>query len=117
MKWVISMVIGMWALVMSCNAEEFKRTDVTITKIFPIAAQRPIQPVGQNFLRVYINSGDWGATSSCRSNAVDLQKGDTHLLSVLLTAWSMGRKLDIYVDSTLKPIDDVCQVTGLAAYP
>ncbi len=100
----------------ACYAESFKRTNLTITNIHPIAAQRPAGTTGQNIIRIYVNSGDWGALN-CRPTAADLQKTDSHLLSILLTAWTTGKIIDIEVDSTLKPWGDVCQITALSIRP
>lgn len=94
------------------HATEYDR-EATVTQILPIAANRPAAQQSSNLIRIYVSVADWGS-STCRTDAADLQASDKHLLSTLLTAWAMGRVIIITVDDTLRPYDTVCQITWLA---
>lgn len=94
-------------------AGEFDRV-VTITKILPIAGERPAFPQSRNVIRIYVNEASWG-TSTCRQDAADLLALDKHLVSVLLTAWASGRQVTMAVDDSLHPVDTVCQIVWLSA--
>ena len=84
---------------------------VTVTSLHPIANERP-HSAGTNLTRVYVNSGAWGKTS-CRTDAADLKKEDSHILSQLLWAISSKKSIKIEVNDTLRPFDTVCQITAL----
>ena len=89
--------------------------EVTITKLHPISSNRPATPSSEDLTRVYVNPGAWGDTT-CRQDAADLLKEDTHLLSILLMAWTTGKNIRIEVDDTSipwGPNETVCQVTAL----
>ncbi len=103
----------MFVLSNSALAAEYTRSSVNIIGFSPNADNRPHKPVASNIIRIVINEASWGAGSTCRENAADLQKSDTHMLSILLTAWASGKSVKMTVDDTLKPIDTVCQVTSL----
>ena len=96
----------------SGDAAEYSR-DVTVTQILPIAADRPAASQSANLVRVYVNSASWGA-STCNQDSADLQVGDKHLISALLTAWASGKLITIAVDDSRRPYDTTCQVTWLA---
>ncbi|NRF28944.1 hypothetical protein [Vibrio coralliilyticus] len=51
--------------------------EVTVTQLHPISMNRPVSPGSQNLTRVYVNPGVWGDTT-CRQDAADLLKEDTH---------------------------------------
>jgi hypothetical protein len=60
---------------------------------------------------VYVNASAWGS-STCRQDAVLIQKTDAHLLAHLLIAIQVGDPIALYVDDTLRPLNDnLCQVT------
>ncbi|NOH22391.1 hypothetical protein [Vibrio europaeus] len=89
--------------------------EVTVTQLHPISTKRPASPNSENSTRIYVNPGAWGDTT-CRQDAADLLKEDTHLLSILLMAWTTGKNIRIEVDDTITPWgpeDNVCQVTAL----
>lgn len=65
--------------------------EVTVTQLHPISSNRPAASSSENSTRVYVNPGAWGDTQ-CREDAADLLKEDTHLLSILLIAWTTGKK-------------------------
>ncbi len=90
--------------------------EVTVTQLHPISTKRPVSPNSENSTRIYVNPGAWGDTT-CRQDAADLLKEDTHLLSILLMAWTTGKKIIIEVDDTSipwGPNETVCQVTALS---
>ena len=95
-------------------AAEHGRYNLTISKIHPIAGERPGAPNLQNIIRIYVNPGPWDA-SSCRQDSGDLLKSDSHLLSVILTAWTTGKTIDLIVEDTLVPSapGTTCQITGV----
>lgn len=89
--------------------------EVTVTQLHPISSNRPAASSSENSTRVYVNPGAWGDTQ-CREDAADLLKEDTHLLSMLLMAWTTGKKITIEIDDTSipwGPSETVCQVTAL----
>lgn len=65
-----------------------------------------------NLTRVYVQSAAWGDTD-CRHDSADLKKEDTHLLSILLFAISVGKSITIEVSDAHKPFGTVCQITSL----
>ena len=89
---------------------------VNIKTLHPMGSSRPHCPSCQGFTRVYIKESDvsWGNTT-CRKDAADLSKEDTHLMSVLLIAFSTGRPVKIEVTDILRPVsnDQVCQITAI----
>jgi hypothetical protein len=87
---------------------------VTVMKLVPIAADRPAYPGSQNLIRVYVNVAAWGG-STCRTDAADVKASDKHLLAILMSAWAMGKAVEIAVDDSKRPFDDVCQVVWLTA--
>jgi len=91
------------------HAAEYSRP-VTVVSTLSQAAVRPALPAGQNFVRIYVDSAAWGS-SSCRQDAADLAKTDSHLIAQVLTALQSGKTIWLFVDDTLRPIDTVCQVT------
>ncbi|MDH5732001.1 MAG: hypothetical protein OEZ58_23705 [Gammaproteobacteria bacterium] len=91
---------------------EKRRKDIQIVRIHPMAANRPGSPNTQDITRIYVDTAPW-ENSSCRQDAADLMKVDTHLLSSLLMAWSTNKKISIIVDDALTPADTVCQVVAL----
>ena len=92
------------------HAAEFSRY-VTITGSLAMAAARPASTY-KDALLVYINSATWGATT-CRQDAVVIQKTDTHLLAQLWIAQLSGKTIVMHIDDALRPFsgDDTCQVT------
>lgn len=88
--------------------------EVTITEILSFTADRPNAPSSQNITRVYINTAPWPGTS-CREDAADLQKEDSHTYSLLLMAWASGKTIQIGVDDRRKPYDNVCQIVWVKA--
>jgi len=95
------------------NAIEVTRSNVQVQKIVPIATDRPASPAVQGTIRVYLNSGAWGSTS-CRTDAADLQKVDSHLLGTLLSGISLRKTIDIVVESNLRPDGgEVCQAIAI----
>lgn len=106
------LVASLTMTALSTHATEYHR-DVTVTQVLPIAADRPAAQQSANLIRIYVNVADWG-TSSCRTDAADLQASDKHLLATLLMGWATGRPIAIAVDDTRRPFDTVCQVAWLA---
>ena len=105
------LVSVMLAFFMSIDAfaTSARRGNVTIVNIHPVAIAR--QSHG-GVTRVYVNHEAWGGTD-CRPTAGDIQREDTHLLSILLTAWALGKLIDMEVESSRKITDDVCQIVSL----
>jgi hypothetical protein len=102
--------IPLWMLCLErANGAEYGRP-VTVTSTLSEAAQRPALTIAQNYTRIYVRPAAWGA-STCREDAADLSKSDSHLLAQLLTALQTGKTITIFVDDTLRPVDTVCQVT------
>lgn len=94
------------------HAEPVSRS-VTIAVIHPMAVQRTHCPTCSGITRVYLNPEAWGSTD-CRPDAADLFLEDMHILATLLFAKKNNLPVKLEVNSTVKPIDEVCKVT--AAY-
>jgi len=91
------------------HAAEFNRY-VTISGSLAMAATRPAS-IYKDVLLIYINSAAWGA-STCRQDAVVIQKTDSHLLAQLWIAELSGKTIVMHVDDALRPFsDNMCQVT------
>lgn len=86
---------------------------VVITKVHPMAVNRLHCPTCSGYTRIYVQSAPWGNTT-CRTDAADLAKEDSHLLSVLMTAWVTGKQVVIEVNDASRPIDEVCRVTAMS---
>ena len=84
---------------------------VTISNLHPMSIART-GANGKSITRVFVNSAAWG-TTTCRTDAADLNNDDTHISSILLAAWMSDKKLTIYVEDTQRPIDNVCRITAL----
>ena len=106
----VLLIITLYSITL--HAGEYQRQDVTIVRLHPIADNRPAAPAYQNITRVYLTHGAWG-NSTCRQDAADLLKTDTHLLSLLITGWTTNKKINIVVDDALRLGDSVCQITAL----
>lgn len=85
---------------------------VVVSSSHSIAANRPAAPASQNFIRVYVNNAAWGSTT-CRQDAADIARTDTHLVAQLLAALGSEKAITLTVDDTLRPIDNACQVTAM----
>ncbi len=105
-------IITMMACIFCSDAlsAEYVRSNVTINTMLSIGAQRPSAPSSQDIIRLYLTAGSWGS-SSCRTTSADIQKVDSHLISILLSAMAQNQPVSIAVDDTLRPVDDTCQVT------
>ena len=114
MKKAILLMMTLALIATHAHARVVNR-EVAIQKLHPIAAARS-GAVGENITRVYVNSASWGGTS-CRQDAGDLTKEDTHLLSILLWAMSNNAKIVMEVDDTRRPVDTVCRITALFVTP
>ncbi len=93
------------------HAEPVSR-DVTITTFHPMAVDRTHCPSCSGITRVYVEPGAWGSTT-CRPDAGDLYKEDSHLLSILLTARATGLNVKLEVNDAVRPIDTVCKITAV----
>lgn len=115
MKNIKSICAALGLAVFATNgvATEFGRNAVVLDKILPISATRVINPPSRNIVRIYVNEGAWGG-STCRGNSADISGSDKALMAVLLTAWTLGKGIDVVVDDSLRPIDSVCQVVSIA---
>lgn len=93
-------------------AKPVSRANLTIRTIHPMAVDRTHCPRCSGLTRIYVDKGAWGDTN-CRPDAGDLFKEDSHILSVLLTAWTTGKKITIEVNDQNKPLDEVCKITAV----
>lgn len=91
------------------------RGALTINKIHPMAVNRIHCEKCSGVTRIYVNSGAWEATD-CRNDAGDLYKEDNHILSVLMMAWTTGKKIKIEVNDEDRPVDKVCKITAVYIY-
>lgn len=97
------------------QSAEFYRENLTITKIHPTASNRPVYSQSQNLTRIYVQPDAWGS-SSCRQDAADIAKEDSHILSVLLMAFAQNKQVDVLVDDSMQPAG-ACRVTGIFVRP
>lgn len=108
---LIKIVLLLALLIPTLSFADRANREVTVRKLHPIAEVRP-GAGGLNLIRIYVNQASWGELD-CRDDAADLKKSDDHLLSILLWAMSMDKKIKIEVTEDIKPYDTVCQVTAL----
>ncbi len=96
-------------------ATEYVKENVQISSIRPFSEAQVEFPGLANYIRIYMPDSSWG-DSNCRNNAADLSKNDTHILSVLLTAWASGKQIDMYVDDSIPRVHStVCRLVGVDA--
>lgn len=95
------------------QSAEVKMHDVKVTSIFPISLDRVAAPSSQGFTRIFFDAGSWEPSSDCRNSAADISHSDTHIFSSLLSAIALNKEIIVRVESTLTPIDNVCQVANI----
>lgn len=88
---------------------------VEIVKFHPMAVERTHCPECSGITRLYVNQAPW-EDSDCRDDAADLLKEDTHLLSILLTAWTTGKSVSLEVNDEVKTLSGVCKITAAYVY-
>jgi len=113
-KYMFILVFIAFSLVSNVTqAQEFQRNALTVTSLTPNSAARIGNAIGTaNFIFVNVNAGAWG-TSTCHGSSVLLAESDRHLVSILLSAVSMGKTVNIGVEDTLKPYLTFCQIVYL----
>lgn len=109
-EWILLIVLSV--LSVPSFGKPVIRSNLTIRSLHPMAVDRTHCTSCSGITRIYVNQDVWG-NSSCRKDAADLLKEDSHLLSILLMGWASGKKLRIEVNDQVKPIDKVCKVTAI----
>ncbi len=89
------------------NAATFFQSDVDIASIVSFASDRPADSSSNNTVMVEVPGENWG--EPCGIVAY-INGEDKNLISTLYTAWSMGKRIDIEVDST-EARGNKCKVT------
>ena len=114
MKPIICIFFIMFTLVLHADTSKLAFKTTKVNTIHPMSVDRVHCPACSGYTRIYIedSSSSWGSTN-CRADAADIHIDDTHLLSILMLAYSQGKSLKIEVNSTRKIIDEVCVVTAL----
>ena len=108
LRFALAVALGL-LLAKPSHAAEYGRS-VIVGATLTMAGVRPAYPLNKNLMLVYVNASAWGS-STCRQDAVVIQKTDTHLLAQLLIAMQAGDPIAFYVDDTLRPLsDNLCQV-------
>ena len=109
---IMSGIVVTAGLTAYLNAAEYSQNGISIKRVKGMAAVRPSNPRAVNQIRLYFDQADWGS-SSCRKDAADLPKSETHIISMMLSSMALQQSVVISVDDTLKPIDNTCQIVGL----
>ncbi|MES1192620.1 MAG: hypothetical protein ABUS47_16285 [Steroidobacter sp.] len=93
------------------------RDNLTISLLSPMSSNRPSSTVNQGLTRVYFTaSAAWGITG-CRSDAGDVQAGDSNVLAAIMMAFATGKQIKVEVDDTLPTANSVCRITAIYVYP
>lgn len=93
------------------------RDNLTIKLLSPMSSNRPSSTVNQGLTRVYFTvSAAWG-TTGCRTDAGDVQAGDSNILAAIMTAFATGKQMKVEVDDTLPTANGVCRITAIYVYP
>ena len=96
----------------SVNTVAQSRDNVKITKINVVSKERKTSLAAAGVVRLYFVSAPWGETT-CRPSAADIIPVDDKLYTAALAAFMAGREVLITVDSTVRPIDDVCKIDAI----
>ena len=103
----------------TASGAEFERSQLTIKRITAIATGRPSLVSSQQYVRVYVNSANWG-NSTCRPDAVDVRKIDIEILDLLRQRFPNFNQfptvLEIGVDDSMRAIDSTCQAVWASIY-
>lgn len=89
------------------NAATYFQSDVDIASIASFSSNRPADSSSNNTVRLEVPGKTWG--EPCGTVAY-IDGDDKNLISTLYTAWSMGKRIDIEVDST-EAVGNKCKVT------
>lgn len=95
-----------------CFADLGDRSNLTIRTIHPMSVERLHCPECTGITRIYVNPGAWGATE-CREDAADIYANDEHMLSIVMTAWAMGKQIRFEVNDQHPTLNGVCRATAL----
>ncbi len=111
----MKIIMAIFLLLVSVTASaQMYSSEVTINSIKPFAGTYPDYPTLADVSRLYFNATSLGG---CRGDAADLHKNDAHLLSILLTAWAIGQRIEISVDDSLpKAHSTVCRIVSIRTY-
>jgi hypothetical protein len=84
--------------------------DVTINSIRPVSSTESVA----GYTRVYVSGANWG---TCSTGSVDLPASETHILSVLLTAWTTEKLTKFTVDDSLpRGVGSVCKLVNIKIF-
>lgn len=73
---------------------ELSESNLTINSILGSSESRPEYIIYEAIAIVYTNGGSWG---NCSDGKAYIDKSDNHLLSIILTGWSIGKTFEIRV--------------------
>ena len=108
MKFLVFLML----VLVSASAIAENRDNIKITKINVISTERKTSVASAGVVRLYFASVPWGETT-CRPGAADIIPGDDKLYTAALAAFMAGREVLISVDSTTRPVDDVCKIDAI----
>ncbi len=86
-----------------CSVVLEKYNDGCALDSHPMAVNRISCASCSGITRIYFNTGAWGSTS-CREDAGDLYKEDSHILSALMMGWTTGKKFESKLIVTIRPL-------------
>lgn len=93
------------------------RDQLTIKLLSPMSSNRPSSTVNQGLTRVYFTVSEAWGTTGCRTDAGDVQAGDSNILAAIMTAFATSKQLKVEVDDTLAAANSVCKITAIYVYP
>lgn len=108
----MKLLIFLMFTLISMGSAAQSRDNIKITKLNVISSERRTSPKSVGVVRLYFASAPWGETT-CRSSAADIIHGDDRLYTAALAAFMADRTVLITVDSTTRPIDDVCKIDAI----
>ncbi|MBU2714163.1 hypothetical protein [Zooshikella harenae] len=77
------------------------------------SVKETVHPSATGVVQVLFSNIAWNDNTSCNKRAVYIRDEDSHLVSAILTAYTAGMQVRIYVDDTLQANDHICYVRAL----
>ncbi|MGI0119879.1 hypothetical protein [Zooshikella sp. RANM57] len=114
-KYFLIVLVSTFPLVIhSANAANiYTASSHSIGDITFHSVKETIYPSTAGVVQVTFSSIAWNDSTNCNKRFVYIRNEDSHLVSAILTAYTAGMQIRIFVDDDLQADDHICYVRAL----